>query len=42
MTDNPLTLYEMLRRALKSQVDLGLGEFIANRRPRSLSPLPSK
>lgn len=31
MTDNPLTLYEMLRRALRSQIDLGMDECIMSR-----------
>ncbi len=31
MTDNPLSLHEMLLRALRSQIDLGLGECIIGR-----------
>ena len=31
MTDNPLSLHEMLLRALRSQIDLGLGECIMGR-----------
>lgn len=41
MTDNPLTLHEMLRRALRSQIDLGLGEYIVGRSlPEPISPTP--
>ena len=44
MTDQPLSLHEMLLRALRSQVDLGLGECIIGRtrsQEPALAPLPT-
>jgi uracil-DNA glycosylase family 4 len=32
MKDNPVNIYEMLRRAAQSQIDMGIGEVIVSRR----------
>lgn len=43
MTDRPLSLHEMLLRALRSQVDLGLGECVIGRtsRPETIQEPPT-